>query len=66
MATDDPDETDNLANDPANAALVDSCRAKLEALIANEIGTDDAPWVTERPNLLGWPSWRGDGSPPSS
>ena len=63
---DDPDETDNLANDPANAALVDSCRAKLEALIANEIGTDDAPWVTERPNLLGWPSWRGDGSPPSS
>jgi arylsulfatase len=56
----DPHEMTNLAADEANAELVDACRAKLERLISDEIGADDAPWVTERPNLLGWPTWRGD------
>jgi arylsulfatase len=60
----DPHELVNLAADPANAELVDTYRGKLEALISAEIGADDEPWVTERPNLLGWPTWRGDGPPP--
>jgi arylsulfatase len=59
----DPDEMTNLAADPARADLVEACRAKLEALISDEIGADDAPWVTERPNLLGWPAWQGDKPP---
>ncbi len=58
----DPHELVNLAADPANRDLVDGYRAKLEALITAEIGADDQPWVTERPNLLGWPTWRGDGA----
>jgi arylsulfatase A-like enzyme len=57
----DPDELVNLAAEPANRELVDTYRAKLEALITAEVGADDQPWVTERPNLLGWPTWRGDG-----
>lgn len=57
----DPHELVNLAADPANRDLVDECRAKLEDLITAEVGADDQPWVTERPNLLGWPTWRGDG-----
>ena len=56
----DPNEMTNLAADGANADLVDACRAKLEGLITEEIGDDSSPWVTERPNLLGWPTWRGD------
>jgi arylsulfatase len=59
----DPDEMTNLAADPANAELVETCRANLEALITAEIGADDTPWVTERPNLLGWPTWQGDKPP---
>ena len=38
-------------------------REALESLISAEVGADDAPWVTERPNLLGWPTWRGDAAP---
>lgn len=56
----DPHELTNLAADPAHRELVGTCLAKLEGLITEEIGADDSPWVTERPNLLGWPSWRGD------
>lgn len=57
----DPLELTNLAADPAHRDLVDSYRATLEAAIDDEIGTDDAAWVTERPNLLGaWPTWHGD------
>jgi arylsulfatase len=56
----DPDEMVNLAADPANHGLVATYLAKLEALIDDEIGRDDAAWVTERPLLLGPPRWRGD------
>jgi arylsulfatase len=57
---DDPHETVNLADDPAQRELVAELSERLEALIDAEIGPDDEPWVTERPNLLGWPTWRGD------
>ena len=50
----------NLADDPSARDLVEECRAKLEALITAEIGDDTRAWVTERPQLLGWPTWRGD------
>jgi arylsulfatase len=33
---------------------------KLETLISDEIGDDTNTWVLDRPNLVGWPSWRGD------
>jgi arylsulfatase len=56
----DPDELVNLAADPVHAELVAACSAKLEALIDEEIGTDTKAWVTERPQLLGWPTWKGD------
>lgn len=56
----DPHELVNLAADPVPADLVNTYRGKLEALISDEIGADDTPWVTERPNLLGWPTWHGD------
>ena len=51
---------DNLALDPAHRPLVEQCRARLEALISDEVGDDADVWVLERPNLIGWPSWRGD------
>jgi arylsulfatase len=56
----DPAEVNNLALDPANRELVASLSAKLESLINAEIGTDANAWVTERPRLLAWPTWRGD------
>jgi arylsulfatase len=56
----DPAELDNLALDDANDTLVREYSAKLEALITAEIGEDRRVWVLERPNLLGWPTWRGD------
>jgi arylsulfatase len=56
----DPAETRNLAADPANDELVARYSALLEALITAEIGTDTRAWVTERPRLLGWPTWHGD------
>jgi len=56
----DPDEVTNLALDPSCRDLVAGYSAKLESLITAEIGTDTKAWVTERPNLLGWPTWRGD------
>jgi arylsulfatase len=59
----DPDELVNLAADPANADLVATYSAKLEALITQEIGDDRRAWVTERPRLLGWPTWHGDAPP---
>jgi arylsulfatase len=57
---DDPSEVRNLAADPAHRDLVEAYRAKLEALIDDEIGADTRAWVGERPQLLGWPSWKGD------
>ncbi len=56
----DPDETVNLARDPARHDLLATYLTKLEALIDEEIGADERPWVTERPLLLGPPRWRGD------
>jgi arylsulfatase len=56
----DPDEMRNLAADPAHRDLVERYRGLLEDLIDAEIGTDTRAWVTERPWLLGWPTWHGD------
>jgi arylsulfatase len=56
----DPTESINLASDPAQRDLVGEYHAKLEALIGAEIGADTRSWVTEQPQLLGWPTWRGD------
>jgi arylsulfatase len=56
----DPSESVNLAYEPAQRALVAEYNAKLEAMITDEIGTDTRAWVEERPQLLGWPTWRGD------
>ena len=56
----DPHETTNLALDPGHQDLVAEYSAKLEAMISNEIGDDRDTWVLDRPNLVGWPSWRGD------
>ena len=56
----DPDEVTNLALDPGHHDLLAHYSAKLEAMITAEIGTDTHAWVTERPQLLGWPTWRGD------
>jgi arylsulfatase A-like enzyme len=56
----DPDETTNLAVDPTRREVVEQMMRKLESLISAEIGEDSRAWVTERPQLLGWPTWRGD------
>ena len=56
----DPGEMTNLAADPAHRELVATYSTRLESLITAEIGDDRHAWVTERPNLLGWPTWRGD------
>ena len=56
----DPGELVNLAADPAHQDLVADYSNKLEALISDEVGEDRRVWVLERPNLLGWPTWRGD------
>jgi arylsulfatase len=49
----DPSETTNLALDPVHRDLVVECSRRLEQLIDDEIGSDDAPWVTEMPALAG-------------
>jgi arylsulfatase A-like enzyme len=59
----DPSEMVNLAGDPTQGELVAAYSAKLELLISDEIGADDRAWVTERPQLLGWPTWQGDRRP---
>ncbi|MEU3921447.1 hypothetical protein [Streptomyces sp. NPDC029004] len=51
----DPDETRNLAADPAHHDLVARYNTLLEDLISAKIGTDTRARVTERPRLLGWP-----------
>lgn len=56
----DQGETNNLAVDPAQRDLVAEYSATLEALIPEEIGEDRRVRVLERPQLLGWPTWRGD------
>jgi arylsulfatase len=56
----DPDEVHNVALDPTREDLVAECSAKLEQLISDEIGDDRETWVLDRPNLVGWPAWRGD------
>ena len=45
---------------PATPRSSAECYAGLEALISAEIGDDERAWVTEKPQLLGWPTWRGD------
>ncbi|MFE5973129.1 sulfatase-like hydrolase/transferase [Streptomyces sp. NPDC056460] len=62
----DPAETRNLAADPAHRDLVLRYSRRLEALIDAEIGTDTRAWVTERPRLLGWPTWHGDTDRPTT
>ncbi|MEY9848661.1 arylsulfatase A-like enzyme [Streptacidiphilus sp. BW17] len=62
----DPAELNNLAADPAHHDLVEHYRALLEDLIDAEIGADTRAWVTERPRLLGWPTWHGDTDRPES
>jgi arylsulfatase len=56
----DPGELHNLALDPARRDLVADYSSKLERLITEEVGDDTRVWVLERPQLLGWPTWRGD------
>jgi arylsulfatase A-like enzyme len=56
----DPKEQKNLAGDPSHRQLVAECSDRLEALINTEIGRDMDAWVTEKPQLLGWPVWHGD------
>jgi len=60
---DDPSEMRNLASDAAYRDLVGEYGEKLESLISTEIGDDTRAWVTERPQLLGWPTWKGDAAP---
>ncbi|MFI1944421.1 sulfatase-like hydrolase/transferase [Streptomyces virginiae] len=62
----DPAELHNLATDPAHHDLVERYRARLEDLIDAEIGPDARAWVTERPQLLGWPTWHGDDHRPET
>ncbi|MBP0452287.1 sulfatase-like hydrolase/transferase [Kitasatospora sp. RG8] len=62
----DPAETRNLAADPAHRDLVARYSTLLEDLITAEIGTDTRAWVTERPRLLGWPTWHGDTDQPAA
>jgi arylsulfatase A-like enzyme len=56
----DPGEVTNLAHDLSRQDLVAAYRARMESLITAEIGDDMRAWVTEKPRLLGWPTWRGD------
>lgn len=56
----DPGEMTNLATDPAHHSVLDEYSRRLEALITSEIGEDTRAWVTEKPQLLGWPTWHGD------
>ena len=58
----DRGETKNLAGDPDRRDTLAEYQRKLELLIDAEIGDDMHAWVTDsdRPNLLGWPTWRGD------
>jgi arylsulfatase len=56
----DPTEQTNLAGDPTHRQLVAECSDRLEALINTEIGRDTDAWVTDKPQLLGWPVWHGD------
>ncbi|MFE5966286.1 sulfatase-like hydrolase/transferase [Streptomyces sp. NPDC056463] len=62
----DPNETRNLAADPAHRDLVARYSTLLEGLISAEIGTDNRAWITERPHLLGWPTWHGDTDQPAA
>jgi len=52
--------------EPAHRDLVDQYRARPENLIDAEIGSDTRAWVTERPRLLGWPTWHGDDMRPAT
>ena len=58
--TSDPSEMTDISTVPAHRTLLEECNSKLEALITLEIGEDKRAWVTEKPQLLGWPTWRGD------
>jgi arylsulfatase len=58
----DPYEVNNLAYDDAHRATVQELLVKLEATIDAEIGEDRHVWIEDpaRPNLFGFPTWRGD------
>jgi arylsulfatase len=57
---DDADEMGNLVTAPTSRPVLEEYNGKLESLISSEIGEDLRAWVTEKPQLLGWPTWRGD------
>ena len=61
----DPPEVVNLAADPAHHSVVADYSDKLECLIDAELGSDTRDWVSERPTLLGWPTWHGDRTAPN-
>jgi arylsulfatase len=61
----DPGETTNLAYAPEHRATVEALMARLESLIDAEIGADEHVWITERPRLLGYPTWAGDALAPA-
>lgn len=56
----DPHEQVNLAYHDDHRDTVRTLLGKLESLIDLEIGTDSHAWVTERPRLVGYPTWHGD------
>ncbi|HVM64654.1 MAG TPA: sulfatase-like hydrolase/transferase [Acidimicrobiales bacterium] len=56
----DPGEMTNLSSGPDYGSVVNEYNRKLEELITAEIGEDMHSWVAEKPQLLGWPTWRGD------
>jgi arylsulfatase len=56
----DPNEQHNLALDPGHRGLLATYNTRLEALIDGEIGADHNAWVTDKPRLLGLPTWHGD------
>lgn len=61
----DPSEVVNLAADPEHRSVVADYSDKLERLIDAELGSDTRDWVSERPTLLGWPTWHGDRTAPN-
>ncbi len=56
----DPHEQTNLAYQDEHRDTVSQLLDKLETLIDQEIGADTHAWVTERPRLIGYPTWHGD------
>jgi arylsulfatase len=58
----DPHEQNNLAYEQQHRDTVADLLSKLERAIDDEIGEDQHVWIQDpqRPNLFGFPTWRGD------